>query len=110
MARLFAHLNRLQTYKSGKYPWLVSAMRFHNKVNMHGDFDLVKLDLPTHVFTKEHIAAKGQHYIVHFSSRSATDQTYTDAMDLHALLEDVVDPEEPDNPLPGLIYGTYGMQ
>ena len=27
-------------------------------------------------------------------------------MDVHALLEDVVDPDEPDNPLPGLIYGT----
>ena len=26
--------------------------------------------------------------------------------DLHALLEDVVDPKEPDNPHPGLIYGT----
>ena len=102
--------DRRVAYTSVKYPWLIAAYRFHNKVNMHHDWDMVKLDLPARAFTAEQVAAKGQHYIVHFSSRSATDQTYTDAMDLHALLEDVVDPEEPDNPLPGLIYGTYGMQ
>ena len=62
--------------------------------------------MPARVFTAEQVAAKGQHYIVHFSSRSGTDGTYTDAMDLHALLEDVVDPKEPDNALPGLIYGA----
>ena len=64
---------------------------------MHGDWDLVKLDLPGHVFAKEHIAVKGQHYIVHFSSRSSTDATYTDAIDVNVLMEDI----DPD-----LIYGS----
>ena len=76
----------------------MAAYRFHNKVNMHGDWDLVKLDLPARAFTPEQVAAKGQHYIVHFSSRSPTDNTYTDAIDINALLEDVDPPE--------LIYGS----
>ena len=63
---------------------------------MHSDWDLVKLGLPAYVFTEEQVAAKGQHYIVHFSSRSSTDSIYTDAIDVHALVEDV----DPD-----LIYG-----
>ena len=140
--------DRRVAYKSETYPWLVSAMRFHNKarrvpsmshplrfmfnsktlmgcadppsvssrfgsklpmltcahsddssswqVNMHSDWDLVKLGLPAYVFTEEQVAAKGQHYIVHFSSRSSTDSIYTDAIDVHALVEDV----DPD-----LIYG-----
>lgn len=63
------------------------------------DMRLVHISMNHHTFL-------GQHYIVHFSSRSPTDYTYTDAMDVHALMEDVVDPEDPDNPLPGLIYGA----
>lgn len=65
---------------------------------MHSDWDLVKLDLPPHVFTPGHAAAKGQHYIVHFSSRSPTDHIYTDAIDIHALMKDVDPPEH--------IYGS----
>ena len=65
-----------KAYTSEKYPWLVAAYRFHNKVNMHSDWDLVKLDLPARVFDAKQVATKGQHYIVHFSSRSSTDHTY----------------------------------
>ena len=74
--------DRRVMYTSAKYPWLVAAYRFHNKVNMHSDWDLVNMDLPPHVFTPEAIKEKGQHYIVHYSSRSYTDQTYTDAIDV----------------------------
>jgi hypothetical protein len=55
------------------------------------------MGLPERVFSNEHIDKKGQHYIVHFSSRSFTDYTYTDAMDVH-VLQTAVDPPE-------LIYG-----
>ena len=46
---------------------------------------MVHVDMPAKVFTSSHMAAKGQHYIVHFSSRSGTDQTYTDAIDVNVL-------------------------
>lgn len=52
--------DRRVSYTSEKYPWLLAAYRFHNKVNMHSDWDMVKLDLPAHVFTPEQVAAKGQ--------------------------------------------------
>jgi len=90
--------DRRVAYVSEKYPWLVSAYRFHNKVNMHMDWDLVSLDFPARTFTNEQIAAKGQHYIIHFSSRSSTDHTYTDAIDVN-ILKTPVDPPE-------LIYGS----
>ena len=86
------------SYKSKKHPWLVFGARFHNKVNMHHEWDMVKLDLPDYVFSPEQIAAKGQHYIVHFSSRSPTDRLYTDAIDV------LVHPKPVD---PKLIYGKY---
>ena len=103
-----------KAYTSEKYPWLVAAYRFHNKVNMHYDWDFVKFDFPARVFTPEQVDAKGQHYIVHFSSRSSTDNTYTDAIDVNALLEDVVDPDDGKdvdgqfvpNSQPALIYGS----
>jgi hypothetical protein len=63
---------------------------------MHSEWDLVNLDLPAHVFTDEHIAEKGQHYIVQFSSQSPTDSTYTDAIDVNVLQQQVD---------PALIYG-----
>jgi uncharacterized cupredoxin-like copper-binding protein len=84
------------SYKSDKYPWLVAAYRFHNKVNMHSDWDLVNVDLPARVYTDQHIAEKGQHYIVQFSSGSPTDQVYHDAIDVN-IVKQVVDPD--------LIYG-----
>lgn len=56
------------------------------------------MDLPDRVYTSEQIASKGQHYIVHFSSRSPTDQLYTDAIDVDALRVQVDPPE--------LIYGN----
>jgi hypothetical protein len=90
--------DRRVAYDSVKYPWLVAAYRFHNKVNMHSDWDLVQMDLPARVFTDEHIAEKGQHYLVQYSSRSHTDYTYTDVIDVH-VLQTPVDPPE-------LIYGS----
>ena len=66
---------------------------------MHSDWDLVHMDLPARVFTPEHMAAKGQHYIVHYSSRSHTDYTYTDAIDVHVLPTPVHPPEK--------IYGEF---
>ena len=66
---------------------------------MHSDWDLVHMDLPARVFTPEHMAAKGQHYIVQYSSRSGTDYTYTDAIDVHALPTQVYPPEK--------IYGEF---
>jgi len=79
-----------------RYPWLIAAYRFHNKVNMHSDWDLVNLDMPDHVFNASYLAAKGQDYIVHFSSRSYTDYTYTDAIDVR------IHPDKVDK---DLIYG-----
>eukprot|EP00040_Diaphanoeca_grandis_P026972 m.152243 g.152243 ORF g.152243 m.152243 type:complete len:1731 (-) comp30797_c0_seq1:210-5402(-) len=89
--------DRRVAYESTTYPWIVAAYRFHNKVNMHSDWDLVHLDFPARVFTDEHIALKGQHYIIQFSSRSFTDNTYTDALDVN-VLQQRVDPPE-------LVYG-----
>ena len=60
--------DRRVMYVSDKYPWIVAAYRYHNKVNMHGEWDMVNLDMPAKVFTSLHMAVKGQHYIVHFSS------------------------------------------
>ena len=88
--------DRRVAYKSAKYPWLIAAYRFHNKVNMHSDWDLVNLDMPDHVFNASYLAAKGQDYIVHFSSRSYTDYTYTDAIDVR------IHPDKVDK---DLIYG-----
>ena len=42
---------------------------------MHSDWDLVKMDLPARVFTPEYMTAKGQHHIVHFSSRGRDQAT-----------------------------------
>ena len=78
-------------YESAEYPWIVAAYRFHNKVNMHSDWDLVNMDLPARVFTPEYIAAKGQHHMVHFISRAPTQATFTDVVDIHAL-PNAVDP------------------
>eukprot|EP00039_Didymoeca_costata_P029030 m.22963 g.22963 ORF g.22963 m.22963 type:complete len:1851 (-) comp7454_c0_seq1:181-5733(-) len=96
--------DRRVAYQSKKYPWLVAAYRFHNKVNMHSDWDLVHMDFPSHVFTDEHIAKKGQHFIVHFSSRSRTDNTYTDAIDVNLLQENV----HPVEQIYGKFSGTWG--
>lgn len=65
---------------------------------MHSDWDLVHMDMPLRVFASQQIQEKGQHYIVHFSSRSYTDSTYTDAIDVN-VLPTKVDPPE-------LIYGN----
>eukprot|EP00040_Diaphanoeca_grandis_P019407 m.102462 g.102462 ORF g.102462 m.102462 type:complete len:1975 (-) comp27410_c1_seq4:129-6053(-) len=89
--------DRRVEYESADYPWLVAAYRYHNKVNMHSDWDLVKMDLPTRVFTDDYITEKGQHYIVHFSSRSREQSTYTDAIDVN-IHKDPVDEN--------LIYGV----
>ena len=64
------------------------------------EWDMVHVDVPT-VFTSKHMAAKGQHYIVHFSSRSGTDSTYTDAIDVNVL------PTPMD---PALMYGKTNGQ
>jgi hypothetical protein len=64
-------------YKSNQYPWLIAAHRYHNKVNMHAEWDLVKLDFPDYVFNRSYMAEKGQDYIVHYSAVSATDSRYT---------------------------------
>ena len=82
------------TYKSAKYPWLLAAYRYHNLVNMHHEWDLVTLGIPDLL---ENIKARGQHYLVHFSSRNAGDRLrhvcggdcYNDVVDVHALPEQV---------------------
>ena len=93
--------DRRVMYESDTYPWIIAAYRYHNKVNMHGEWDMVHVDMPAKVFTSEHMAAKGQHYIVHFSSRSGTDSTYTDAIDVNVL------PTPVD---PALMYGKTNGQ
>lgn len=60
---------------------------------MHSDWDLVHFDLPDYVFTAGEIKIRGQHYIVHFSSRSPTDNLYTDAIDVNVLPFKVEPPE-----------------
>ena len=73
--------NRI-SYKSAKYPWLLAAFTYHNKVNMHSDWDLIKTGIPQWVYDDGLV--KGQHYIMHYSSHSPTDYIYTDAIDIHA--------------------------
>ena len=70
------------SYKSDKYPWLLAAFTYHNKVNMHSDWDLIKAGVPQWVYDEGLV--KGQHYIMHYSSHSPTDYIYTDAIDIHA--------------------------
>ena len=76
-------------YTSKKYPWLLAVYRYHNMIN---------IEVPM-------VPGKGQHYIVHYSSRSTEELArhtcgpgpcYNDAIDVHALPTQV--PEE-------LIYG-----
>ena len=49
------------SYKSDKYPWLLAAFTYHNKVNMHSDWDLIKAGVPQWVYDEGLV--KGQHYI-----------------------------------------------
>jgi hypothetical protein len=72
--------DRRVAYNSTKYPWLIGAYRYLNLVNMHTDWDMVKMEIPAWV----NLEATGQHFIVHFSSHSPEDYTYTDAIDVHA--------------------------
>jgi len=65
---------------------------YHNKVNMHHDWDLVKMDIPAAVE-----GGRAEHYIVHFASRSPTDYIYTDAIDVNL---------HPDPVPEDMIYGT----
>ena len=74
--------DRRVAYRSAKYPWLVAAHRYHNKVNMHAEWDLVKVDFPAHVFNRTYMAEKGQDYIVRFTASSPSDATYYDAVDV----------------------------
>ena len=74
--------DRRVAYKSAKYPWLVAAHRYHNKVNMHAEWDLVKLDFPDYVFNTAYMAEHGQDYIVHYNGDSPTDSRYTDVVDV----------------------------
>ena len=76
----------------------LSRYRYHNKINMHSDWDMINIEVPM-------VPGKGQHYIVHYSSRSTEELArhtcgpgpcYNDAIDVNALPTKV--PEE-------LIYG-----
>jgi hypothetical protein len=71
--------DRRVVYKSNQYPWLIAAHRYHNKVNMHAEWDLVKLDFPDYVFNRSYMAEKGQDYIVHYSAISKSDSRYATA-------------------------------
>lgn len=89
------------SYQSAKYPWLLAVYRYHNKVNMHHDWDLINIEVP-------YVKGKGRHYLVHYSSRNygldggefrthtCGGNCYNDVIDVNALDEQV-----PDD----LIYG-----
>lgn len=50
--------DRRVSYRSSKYPWIVSAMRYNIQYHLPGDYDAVKIDIP---------ARSGPgHYIVHY--------------------------------------------
>ena len=38
--------DRRIAYDSSKYPWLVAVFQYHNKANMHSEWDLISMDLP----------------------------------------------------------------
>ena len=74
--------DRRIAYNSSAYPWLVAVFQYQNKANMHSEWDLISMDFPASIFTNETMAAKGQHYMVHYSSTNRTDYGYADVIDV----------------------------
>lgn len=83
-------------YTSALYPWIVGVHRYENWVNMHSDWDLVRMRVPAQ-------PGKGHHYIVHYSSRHTNDHRYVDAIDVHTHPTAV-----PEHLIYGETTGDYG--
>ena len=78
------------SYTSTTYPWLIAVYRFPNFVNLHSEWDLIRMPVPRQ-------PGKGSHYLVHFSTSNYDTFMYYDVIDVHAL-----DSAVPDH----LIYGA----
>lgn len=78
------------SYHSKKFPWLRMASKFVQPVNLHNDFDLIKVAI------NNTLPDDGQHYLIHWFADVTSTIAYSDVMDVY------VHPEPIDESL------TYG--